>query len=44
MERRKVFLLFSGGLDSIISAKLLKNLGFDVVGVHITSPLFEKDV
>ncbi len=44
MERKKAYLLFSGGLDSIIAAKLLKKLGFDVVGVHITSPLFEKDV
>ncbi|RUM90752.1 MAG: DUF814 domain-containing protein [Thermovibrio sp.] len=44
MEKRNVYLLFSGGLDSIIAAKLLKNLGFDVVGVHITSPFFEKDL
>jgi tRNA-specific 2-thiouridylase len=44
MERKKAYLLFSGGLDSIIAAKLLKNLEFDVVGVHITSPFFEKDL
>ncbi|MEO2067914.1 MAG: DUF814 domain-containing protein [Desulfurobacteriaceae bacterium] len=44
MEGKKVFLLFSGGLDSIIAAKLLRNLGYDVVGVHITSPLFQKDI
>ncbi len=44
MERKKAYLLFSGGLDSLIAAELLKRLGFDVVGVHITSPLFEKDV
>ncbi len=45
MEReKKVYLLFSGGLDSVIAAKLLQNLGFQVVGVHITSPFFEKDL
>ncbi len=42
--KRKIYLLFSGGLDSIIAARLLQDMGFDVVGVHITSPLFEKDV
>ncbi|RUM44629.1 MAG: DUF814 domain-containing protein [Desulfurobacterium sp.] len=41
---RKAYLLFSGGLDSIIAAKLLKRLGFKVVGVHITSPFFEKEL
>lgn len=44
MERKKAYLLFSGGLDSVIAAKLLQNLGFEVVGVHITSPFFEKEV
>ncbi len=44
MERKKAYLLFSGGLDSVIAAKLLKRLGFDVVGVHVTSSLFEKEV
>jgi len=44
MERKKAYLLFSGGLDSVMAAQLLKRLGFDVIGVHITSPLFEKDV
>jgi len=44
MEKKKrAYLLFSGGLDSIIAAKLLKNLGFKVVGVHVTSPFFEKE-
>jgi tRNA U34 2-thiouridine synthase MnmA/TrmU len=43
MEKKKAFLLFSGGLDSIIAAKLLKELGFEVVGVHITCPFFEKE-
>ncbi|ADY72821.1 protein of unknown function DUF814 [Desulfurobacterium thermolithotrophum DSM 11699] len=44
MERKKVYLLFSGGLDSIIAAKLLKDLGFEVIGVHITSPFFQKNL
>jgi len=41
--KRKAYLLFSGGLDSVIAAKLLKRLGFEVVGVHVTSPFFEKE-
>ena len=44
MGRKKVYLLFSGGLDSIIAAKLLKNSGYEVVGVHITSPFFQKNL
>jgi tRNA-specific 2-thiouridylase len=41
---RKVYLLFSGGLDSILAAKLLKNLGYEVVGVYVSSPFFSKDL
>jgi tRNA U34 2-thiouridine synthase MnmA/TrmU len=44
MGKKKVYLLFSGGLDSIIAAKLLKNSGYEVVGVHITSPFFQKNL
>jgi tRNA U34 2-thiouridine synthase MnmA/TrmU len=44
MGRKKVYLLFSGGLDSIIAAKLLKSLGYEVIGVHITSPFFQKNL
>jgi len=40
---RKAYLLFSGGLDSVIAAKLLQKLGFKVIGVHVTSPFFEKE-
>jgi len=40
---KKVYLLFSGGLDSILAAKLLKNLGYEVVGVYVDSPFFNKD-
>jgi len=42
MEKR-AYLLFSGGLDSIIAAKLLQKLGFEVVGVYVSSPFFEKN-
>jgi tRNA U34 2-thiouridine synthase MnmA/TrmU len=44
MEKKKVYLLFSGGLDSIIAAKLLKNLSYEVIGIHITSPFFQKNL
>jgi len=40
---KKAYLLFSGGLDSVIAAKVLQKLGFKVIGVHITSPFFEKE-
>ncbi|WP_456397345.1 DUF814 domain-containing protein [Desulfurobacterium sp.] len=39
---KKAYLLFSGGLDSIIAAKLLKNAGFSVIGVHFKTPFFGK--
>ena len=42
--KRKVFLLFSGGLDSVLAALLLKRLGFEVVGVHLSCPFFERNL
>ncbi|SNR76078.1 DUF814 domain-containing protein [Desulfurobacterium atlanticum] len=39
---KKAYLLFSGGLDSIIAAKLLRNAGFSVIGVHFKTPFFGK--
>lgn len=32
--------LFSGGLDSILAAKVLENQGLDILCVHFTSPFF----
>ena len=43
MREKVAYLLFSGGLDSIIAAELLKKLGFKVVGVHVKSPFFGKE-
>ncbi|OMH40086.1 hypothetical protein BLW93_07130 [Desulfurobacterium indicum] len=40
---KKVFLLFSGGLDSIIAARLLKLRGFEVEAVHFKTPFFGKE-
>ncbi|NLV95786.1 MAG: tRNA(5-methylaminomethyl-2-thiouridylate) methyltransferase, partial [Desulfovibrionales bacterium] len=32
--------LFSGGLDSILAAKLMQSLGHKVLGLHFISPFF----
>jgi hypothetical protein len=34
--------LFSGGLDSILSSKLMQSLGHKVLGLHFISPFFGK--
>lgn len=35
--------LFSGGLDSVLSAKLMKDLGFEVYSLYFRQPWQEKD-
>lgn len=39
MMNRKAISLLSGGLDSILSTKLVLDQGIDVVALHFTSPL-----
>ncbi len=36
----RILLLFSLGLDSLLSAKLLQEQGFEVLGVHFVTPFF----
>ncbi len=40
---KKVCLLFSGGLDSVLAAKLLLKSGFLVEGIHFRTPFFGLD-
>ena len=44
MDKKRAVALFSGGLDSIIAAKLVKNQGIDVVGLHIKTGFHSEDV
>jgi len=37
MERRKAVALISGGLDSVLAAKVVMEQGFDVLGLYFTS-------
>ena len=37
-KKRKAIALMSGGLDSTLAAKLVKDQGIDVVGLHLLSP------
>jgi Predicted tRNA(5-methylaminomethyl-2-thiouridylate) methyltransferase, contains the PP-loop ATPase domain len=37
-ERKKLIALVSGGLDSLLSVILAKNMGFDIIPVHIETP------
>ncbi|MBQ9536272.1 MAG: tRNA(5-methylaminomethyl-2-thiouridylate) methyltransferase [Desulfovibrionaceae bacterium] len=40
MSNPQVIVLFSGGLDSILAAKVLASQGLSVLGLHATSPFF----
>lgn len=40
--KRRAVALFSGGLDSILAAKLVQEQGIEVVGLHFVSPFFGK--
>ena len=33
-DRKTVVQLFSGGLDSILAARIMKDEGFEVIGLH----------
>lgn len=43
MSQTKGILLYSGGLDSLIAAKLLINQGIDIKGLHCILPYFPPD-
>lgn len=40
MQQRRALGLFSGGLDSILAAKVIQNQGVEVVAINFTSPFF----
>lgn len=40
MAKRRALALFSGGLDSILAAKVMQNQGIDVLALNFTSPFF----
>jgi len=44
MGKRKAVALFSGGLDSILAAKIVQEQGIDIVGLHIKTGFHSEDV
>lgn len=42
MAKVRAYCLISGGLDSLLSVKLLQQQGVETIGVHFTSPFFDK--
>lgn len=44
MSQVKCILLYSGGLDSLLSAKVLMEMGIDVTGLHCILPYFPPDL
>ncbi len=43
-ERKRAVALFSGGLDSILAAKLVMDQGIEVVGLHVKTGFHSEDV
>jgi len=44
MGKKRALALFSGGLDSILAAELVRRQGVEVVGLHIKTGFFSEDV
>lgn len=44
MKKGKCILLYSGGLDSLLTAKILLDLGIEVIGLHCILPYFPPDM
>ncbi len=40
MSKYRAVSLFSGGLDSILAAKIMQEQGWEVIGLHFVSPFF----
>ena len=43
-KKIRVLLLFSGGLDSILAAKILKKQKVDIIGICFYTPFFNYDL
>jgi tRNA U34 2-thiouridine synthase MnmA/TrmU len=43
-EKKRAIVLFSGGLDSILAAELVRRQGVEVVGLHVKTGFFSEDV
>lgn len=44
MSQTKCVLLYSGGLDSLLAAKVLMDMGIDVTGLHCILPYYPPDL
>ncbi|MBN1948679.1 MAG: hypothetical protein JW784_02950 [Candidatus Cloacimonetes bacterium] len=42
-KKYRCFALFSGGLDSMLAARLMQDLGYEVIPVFFRTPFFEPD-
>ena len=42
-EKMKAIIMFSGGLDSTLAAKLMRDQGIDLIALHLTSPFCSCD-